>query len=220
MSQSVIHNRATRMYSNAHKVRSKQPMFPRETKSPHGGFQPSVTPWTRTSPVSLFKASACFAVTLLSPLFILMYAYALDHCSGNILEASQKLWHAPTSLFNWTSVPDARMIVVFCGWIAFQALLYLILPGTSVKGELTPSGQRFTYRINGLLACLASVTIAAGAVWRDTLSATWIADHWTQLLMMGNVYGFVLAVFCFVKALTLPTSKSDCVFSGKPQSDR
>lgn len=45
------------------------------------------------------------------------------------------------------------------GWILFQAILHIILPGVRAKGTLLPDGSRLEYTLNGFL-CLVVTTLA------------------------------------------------------------
>ena len=108
------------------------------------------------------------------------------------------------------------------GWMAFQTLLHLLLPGQRVQGVLLANGRRLTYKLNGedlpcldlLQACLQKVshcfsaaqinlvvTILAAAVfsfWLKLLPLSWIYDNFLPLLTADCIVSVMLSAYLYV----------------------
>ena len=66
---------------------------------------------------------------------------------------------------SWLTAPEstARLLsasAVVMVWFAFQAVLYLVLPGEIADGVPLPDGSRLKYKLNGHLAFWISLLLA------------------------------------------------------------
>jgi protein-S-isoprenylcysteine O-methyltransferase Ste14 len=93
------------------------------------------------------------------------------------------------------AAPTATVLAFYLGWLAFQALLAVVLPGRVVRGVPLESGQTLPYKLNGLAATIVTLATAFGLVWLDVLPATFFYDQLGPLLTTANVVVFAL---CFV----------------------
>jgi hypothetical protein len=59
----------------------------------------------------------------------------------------------PDSLTRWPAVEQLfsiRGTAIFLGWFAFQAILYIVLPGKWIEGTVLRDGTRLSYKMNGM----------------------------------------------------------------------
>lgn len=62
------------------------------------------------------------------------------------------------------------------------------------------------YKINGLLAYILSITLFIGLSFAQGLvSPTIIYDNHSGLLVATQIYGTLLAIFCYIKAHYFPS---------------
>jgi 7-dehydrocholesterol reductase len=111
-------------------------------------------------------------------------------------------------------LPTTSAIQIFLTWYGFQALLYLYLPGKISNGQNTPAGYRLSYHVNGLRAFIVSHVVFLLLVWFGNTPATIVYDHWPALLSVGNIFGYGLAIFAYLKAHYFPTHREDVKISG------
>jgi protein-S-isoprenylcysteine O-methyltransferase Ste14 len=95
-------------------------------------------------------------------------------------------------------LPDVSTLLGYAGWIAFQAVLLLVLPGRVVKGPTIGDGSSFGYKLNGAFAFFLTVAVAIGAVLTGRVSATILYDQLVPLLGAANLGAFVMCVYVFV----------------------
>ncbi len=103
----------------------------------------------------------------------------------------------------------------YATWLLFQALLYTYLPCTTSTGQLTPAGNLLKYQTNGLFAWVVTHILALAAVMAGVLDPAILAKHWGGLLIVANIYGFLVSVFSYIKAQLVPTHPQDRKFSGQ-----
>jgi len=99
-------------------------------------------------------------------------------------------------------------------WIALQACLYRLLPGSRHTGQLTPAGHLLEYKTNGLLACFITFCLFGWLVIMGQMKASFIATNWGSFLAALNVWGLVVTGLLYVKARIAPTHPQDNVFTG------
>lgn len=59
-------------------------------------------------------------------------------------------------------------LLAILGWVAFQTILHVALPGQHVQGALLPSRERLTYKLNGGFLCCDS-TLLSQVVENDSV---------------------------------------------------
>lgn len=100
-------------------------------------------------------------------------------------------------------------------WIAWQAVLYMYLPGPSVLGEFTPAGHKLTYKLNGSYAWALTHVVYFGLAAMGCIDAAFIPKNWSSLIAAMNLAGLVAPAGAFVKAYWWPTYENDRKFSGR-----
>ncbi|KAK3699093.1 hypothetical protein QZH41_008890, partial [Actinostola sp. cb2023] len=154
------------------------------------------------------------------PLFVWYFWLACNsyQCSlGSVGNEFLSHFHDRTVLaFVWQNVPEVSLksVVVFFTWMLVQLVLYLVLPGRKATGNPTPAGNALPYNCNGFNAWMVTHALFLAAVKLDWIKMTIIHDHWGALLILANIFGFVLTGFCYFKALYFPSHKEDRCFSG------
>jgi 7-dehydrocholesterol reductase len=100
-------------------------------------------------------------------------------------------------------------------WLLFQAALYQFLPSVLSSGQLTPAGNLLKYRTNGLLAWSITHVLFAASSLYGILDPAILAKNWEGLLLVTNVFGFLLTGVAYAKAHFSPSHEKDRKFSGK-----
>jgi protein-S-isoprenylcysteine O-methyltransferase Ste14 len=96
--------------------------------------------------------------------------------------------------------PTAAYIVL--AWLAFQAALYMLLPGPVVKGVLLRDGRtRLRYRLNGLRALAVSLACYLAGWWFGLFRAAQIADRYLALAGAATVISFALSSLLYFSAV-------------------
>lgn len=184
--------------------------------------------WGRAWAVELRTFLGCLLILTLSPLMVMYFyicAFSYD-CSltgpiydilnGNLTRAAI-----------WEKLPHFSMqaLAIFALWLGLQLVLAIIpdfvhrivriYRGGPQLGAMTPAGNRLWYEINGLQAWIVShVLFIVGAFWLGWMSPTILFDNWGSLLIIANVMGFSLGIFCYLKAYLFPSHPEDRKFSG------
>lgn len=109
---------------------------------------------------------------------------------------------------------NTKAILLYSGWMMLQVILFLALPGRIRRGTATPAGNVLTYKCNGISAWVVSHLLFLLLVMKGFINATIISDNWGALMVITNVFGFSLALFCYVKAHYFPSHPEDRCFSG------
>lgn len=97
---------------------------------------------------------------------------------------------------------DPVSAYIFLGWMCFQALLYVYLPGKVVKGVLLRDGKtRLSYKINGLLSLFVSVGCYLAGWWAGLFTAAQIADRYLTLATAAIVCSFAFSSLLYFAAV-------------------
>ncbi|MDF1568584.1 MAG: hypothetical protein RQ801_04715 [Spirochaetaceae bacterium] len=104
---------------------------------------------------------------------------------------------------DWSSLAEAmkptwRDAAAAFGWIGFQALLQIALPGRRVTGRPLPDGRCLEYRMNGLLAFVLSVVLFTAAVLGDLIPSDWLHRRFMALALLITAASFPGALFLYV----------------------
>ncbi|CAF2519438.1 unnamed protein product [Rotaria sp. Silwood2] len=136
-------------------------------------------------PLSLFYLSYCLTKNhggaLQNPCTIDFYHYIIDI-------------HIQLITIDYNAIP----ILMF--YILFQVVLAVTLPGRITLG--TPVGvnsdgsiKRLDYKLNGLIAYLLTLIIYYLICYHyHILPATFLADNFTSLLVVSNIFSFMIAI--------------------------
>lgn len=91
--------------------------------------------------------------------------------------------------------PRASTVAFYLAWVAFQAALYLVLPGRRALGVALDDGTRLAYPLNGLWAALLSVALAVGLVGAGVVPGGFLYDRFGELVVTANVVVFLLCFY-------------------------
>ncbi|HET6581838.1 MAG TPA: hypothetical protein VFG69_00300 [Nannocystaceae bacterium] len=106
------------------------------------------------------------------------------------------LW-LPASLSELAAMvpsPTLPALAIFTGWLALQAVLYVVLPGRVMQGWPTEHGERAEYRINGLLAFGISAALLVGGIALDLVSPRAVLAQLGPLLTIATLFAIFAAV--------------------------
>jgi 7-dehydrocholesterol reductase len=110
--------------------------------------------------------------------------------------------------------PTLKCALALICWVAFQALLFMYLPGEVHTGQYTPAGHLLSYRINGLSAWIVSNVVYGVFSWYGIIDPGFIPRNWGGLIAVMNIAGLTVSALAFIKAYLHPTHPNDRKFSG------
>jgi hypothetical protein len=93
------------------------------------------------------------------------------------------------------AAPTATSIAFYVGWLALQLGFAQLLPGRIIQGVALESGRALDYKLNGLLAHLLTLGLAAGLVVGGVIDATFLYDELDALVTTTNI---VVLGMCFL----------------------
>ena len=145
-----------------------------------------------------FGPFGTFLLTFSLPLVVLVLSILVDYG-----------WHQPRQLWDLLvlELKDLRAIHfgAFLGWMGLQTLLYLLVPGSIVKGTLLRNGDRLDYKINAF-SCLVLVHIGLVVAVANQIvyPLAWIADNFFQLAVVSCIYSSVQAILLYAFSFRKP----------------
>jgi len=143
---------------------------------------------------------------------------------GSLLDCVQDLpvlFSHPDSelLKKWLPPLTWQGFAIYLGWILLQAILFAFVPGTPTYGQITPTGHKLLYNINGFRCYIISHILFYLATYTFKLfKPTIIYDYYYDMFIPANLCGYGLSLFSWIKAHVAPTN-SDCKFSGNALYD-
>lgn len=184
--------------------------------------------WGRAWAVELKTTLSCLLILAFTPMMVLYFYICAFNYECSLIAPIGGLISGNISLKDFREMMpqfSTHTLQIYAIWIGLQLALF-ILPdfihrivktyhGGKQLGAMTPAGNRLWYNINGLQAWIIShllfLTAASGLGW---FSPTIIFDNWGGLLIITNIVGFSLGIFCYIKAYLFPTYPKDRKFSG------
>lgn len=98
--------------------------------------------------------------------------------------------------------------------MAFQAFLYVFLPGPIGYGQMTPAGHTLPYCVNGLLAwTVTHASFITCSLLFELFDPAIIADNWGPLMIAATAFGYLLTLYSWIKAHWFPSHPEDRKFS-------
>jgi 7-dehydrocholesterol reductase len=173
--------------------------------------------WGRRRNVSGIASLPSMVLIIAAPLVVLCLYTALTQHDGSIemtLRVLQSHGIRPF-LRECFSGLTVRCGMVYIGWVAFQAILYHVIPGKIAVGPPTPGGHSLPYRINGLWSWIATLAVFLVFVGTGKVEPSFIATHGGELLVAANIYGLLITTVCTVKCYMSTRNTRDVRFSGK-----
>lgn len=133
------------------------------------------------------------ALTFVMPVATFYLWSAVSHHGGS-------LW-LPGSLDDVLAMfpaPTARATGIVFGWLGLHAVLQLVLPGKIVQGAQLPSGERLSYKLNGLASFLVSMGLLVGLLATGTVQASSVLDELGPMLTVATLISVGLAAWFYV----------------------
>lgn len=162
-----------------------------------------------SSPLDRFVRTLAGPLILLlaTPVFVNVAALAaLRH--GSSLFALAGSYDTPWALLETAfPTPSLPVALSFFGFVAFEALLLIFLPGKIFAGAIAPSGFTPSFRANGGAALVVSCAAAVALVRADLVDASAIYDHALELLTLLNGSALLLAVALALKGVYAPSTR-------------
>ncbi|MFW5920585.1 MAG: hypothetical protein ACOCUS_02005, partial [Polyangiales bacterium] len=93
--------------------------------------------------------------------------------------------------------PSLFSVGLYIGWLAWQALLQIVLPGKIEHGVPQEDGTRLPYKLNGLFAQLLTVGVAVSLVLGDVIPGSLLYDQYGALVTTTNIVVFALCLYVY-----------------------
>ena len=132
-------------------------------------------------------------IVLSLPLLVLGSAFYLRGAGWSSIPAALPTLADLEGCFSW------RASAVFCGWFAFQAALYLLVPGPTGRGTALRDGSRLDYPLNAW-RCLLVTAAALAAVHARVAPLTWVLDNFVQLAGAATAFSFALSAYLYARS--------------------
>ncbi|KAL6780647.1 ERG4 [Auxenochlorella protothecoides x Auxenochlorella symbiontica] len=113
------------------------------------------------------------------------YCFSLKHPALPGLTSS-------TPIFSW------RALGVYLGWLSFQVLLHLLLPGKHVQGVPLANGERLLYKFTGMQNLVVTLALVFGLGFAtDVLNLGWVYDNYLPLFTASLIVSVLGSVALF-----------------------
>jgi 7-dehydrocholesterol reductase len=131
-----------------------------------------------------------------SPPFVVLVAYTLTRGGGSVLDTYRTATVA--EILRWAA-PAPRAVASVVGFVLFEAILLLALPGRTVYGPVSPGGNRPAYRDNGFAAwAVTHATFYAAAYPLGWFSPTFLYDELGGLVATSSAMALLACVGLYV----------------------
>ena len=112
------------------------------------------------------------------------------------------------TVFDLPKIPDVHSLfsfnalAVFLAWFAFQAVLYIVVPGDSADGLPIErlEKKKLKYKINGLKAFFISLSLFAIVAYFQLLPLTYVHNNFVQLLTAAILFSFTLSFYLYASS--------------------
>ncbi len=168
-----------------------------------------------------FSANVLATFMIIFPIFFVWFCFiSIHNYSGSLLHAWQDLRNSFLAgyffKFVWLNIPviTFKGFLIYYGWIFCQALLYVLVPGPSGYGQMTPSGIILEYNCNGLYCWIISHFVLISGVIYGYYPGSLLFDNLGTFFCLANISGLGLSLFAYIKAEYFPSHSEDRRFSG------
>ncbi|CAL8579376.1 C-24(28) sterol reductase [Xanthoria parietina] len=98
--------------------------------------------------------------------------------------------------------PTLRAWAIYWGFMVFEGICYLYLPGVTVQGKPLPheNGRRLEYYCSGLWSFYTSILVAAGLHLSGIFKLYTILDEFGPIMSVAILSGFVVSVVAYLSA--------------------
>ena len=99
--------------------------------------------------------------------------------------------------------PTVRAWMIYWGFLLFQAVCYVCLPGVMVQGKRLEheGGQRLDYYCSGVWSFYTTIVVAVALHVSGLFKLYTIMDEFGPLLSVAIITGFLLSVVAYMSAL-------------------
>jgi protein-S-isoprenylcysteine O-methyltransferase Ste14 len=102
------------------------------------------------------------------------------------------------TLANFTiPAPTLDAVVIFSVWLAFQAILQIVVPGKRQEGTPLADGRRLSYPMNGWVSFCITLGVFFLAIRMNWIKPTIIYDQFGPLLTTINLFAFGFSLFLY-----------------------
>ena len=151
---------------------------------------------TRTAAPPPLTSIAALTMLVSLPLLTYYVWICLTFYDGAIVIPSSRA--EVLRFFAFIPLPTSGAVLLYGGWLLFQVLLHVALPGPLREGHALDNGTRLSYRLNGWLSFWVSAAIAGLIVRFTGIPATVAFDQFGPLLTAANMVAFALAGYLYV----------------------
>ena len=124
------------------------------------------------------------------PLLVYYFWYCLSFGGGDFAMPS-------IDMFRRFPVPTAKSVIIVAGWLIFQALLQVYVPGEKVRGAPLGDGARLSYIINGWSVWwLTWILLISGAAL-GLYSPAALTDEFGALLTTTNIFAVLGGAYLY-----------------------
>ena len=124
------------------------------------------------------------------PALVYYLWYCLTFNRGQLMLPSPEM-------LNRFPLPTATSVVIVAGWLIFQALLQICVPGEQVEGTPLPDGTRLKYTMNGWRSWWLTWAVLFAGVALQLFPPTILADELGALLTTATVSSYLLSIYLF-----------------------
>ncbi|KAG9475548.1 hypothetical protein GDO78_003770 [Eleutherodactylus coqui] len=115
------------------------------------------------------------------------------------------VFQVPSPLPQLQSLWNPFALTLLLGWVALQAVLYMLPMGSIVEGITLRDNTRLEYKINAFYAFLVSALLA-GVAFMVQLPLSYVYDHFLEFAVASAIISLALSIFLYVKSLAAPES--------------
>ena len=102
-----------------------------------------------------------------------------------------------TDILKAIPAPTMTSVAIVAGWLAFQVLLQISMPGKWLEGPILSDGTRLKYKMNGSKAWWITWLALAVGVATHLFSPTILADQFGALLTTANLAAYIFSLYLF-----------------------
>lgn len=163
-----------------------------------------------------------------TPNFILWIWYTVKFHDGSYFDFVSALFDSPNKLqffvdvWSQTTIGSQFSLIVIGGYMLFQLLLMVVVPGARVEGPITENGNIPVYKDNGLRIFLITMLTFCGLTYYlktyTPYSPSMVHDNFGDLLATMNAFALLFCVLLYLKGVLAP-STSDSGSTGNPVMD-
>lgn len=213
---------ATRVTLSPSTVRQTKPqrdealsLGPKELRAPQQHTQTAAHSWGRHNSPNGLTILSTISIMLFCPILVMIFHLACASYQGSLFSLGEHFLSAPSTVFRELFPPlSSRGLLIGVSWTVLQVLLWFAVPSPKSSGSRTPAGNLLQYPMNGLRIFAINHLLFALGVASGFFKGSIFYDHRGDLIALANIYGVLLATFCFVKAHLLPSHPEDRKFSG------